>query len=45
MVAMTGELARERTDSHINELLLYRRVAWRSAVVPGIGDLGVAAGD
>ena len=29
MVAMTGELARERTDSHINELLLYRRVAWR----------------
>lgn len=29
MVAMTGELARERNDSHINELLLYRRVAWR----------------
>lgn len=29
MVALTGELARERNDSHINELLLYRRVAWR----------------
>lgn len=29
MVAMTGELARERNDSHIDELLLYRRVAWR----------------
>lgn len=29
MVAMTGELARERNDSHINELLLYRRVARR----------------
>ena len=29
MVAVTGELARERNDSHINELLLYRRVAWR----------------
>ncbi|MFJ4054887.1 MFS transporter [Pseudomonas sp. NPDC089743] len=29
MVALTGVLARERNDSHINELLLYRRVAWR----------------
>ncbi|WP_440090691.1 MFS transporter [Pseudomonas putida] len=29
MVALTGELARERNDSHINELMLYRRVAWR----------------
>ncbi|WP_409310906.1 MFS transporter [Pseudomonas putida] len=29
MVALTGELTRERNDSHINELLLYRRVAWR----------------
>lgn len=29
MVAMTGQLARERHDSNINELLLYRRVAWR----------------
>jgi len=29
MVAMTGELARERNDSHIDELRLYRRVAWR----------------
>lgn len=29
MVAMTGQLARERNDSNINELLLYRRVAWR----------------
>jgi len=29
MVALTGEVARERADSHIDELLLYRRVAWR----------------
>ncbi|MCE5977223.1 MFS transporter [Pseudomonas sp. JR33AA] len=29
MVALTGELARERNETHINELLLYRRVAWR----------------
>jgi sugar phosphate permease len=29
MVALTGELARERTEAKINELLLYRRVAWR----------------
>ena len=29
MVALTGVLARERNERHINELLLYRRVAWR----------------
>lgn len=29
MVALTGEVARGRADSHIDELLLYRRVAWR----------------
>ncbi|MGE8398694.1 MAG: MFS transporter, partial [Burkholderiales bacterium] len=29
MVALTGEVARERADSHIDELLRYRRVAWR----------------
>lgn len=29
MVAITGELARERNEAKIDELLLYRRVAWR----------------
>ena len=29
MVAMTGEMALARSEETINELLLYRRVAWR----------------
>jgi sugar phosphate permease len=29
MVAMTGDIALARKDETINELLLYRRVAWR----------------
>ncbi|WP_338485792.1 hypothetical protein VRB68_11350 [Pseudomonas trivialis] len=29
MVAMTGEIALARNTETINELLLYRRVAWR----------------
>ncbi len=29
MVAMTGEIAHARSEETINELLLYRRVAWR----------------